>query len=392
MSPVCARGAILVAVALSLTACQASSPAHSGASPTGHLSPEPTALVSPIASATATVASAEVPAGRILFHRVGSDGVEHYFTIRTDGTDEQALFTAEGCGCARWSADGTRVWTLGATGHGTFSFTTMKPDGSDRVVVSPPIKTLNLAPGASSADGRRIAFAGWDETDPSHTGLYIASPDLTDLRLVMPLPERMLAVEPFGVTPGGSKIAFFGETGPDGETTHAGDVYVVNSDGSGLRKLNPPGTKIGSLGMPVGSLSPDGRHAAFGVDDAVFVMDIDGDGGEAQQITDRVGFVWAVSWSPTSEWIAYTRQHGTTSVISLVHPDGTDQKEVSAKDGSDETAAGAWSPKGDALLVRRGTDARHDLWIIDLDGTLTGQVTHEPSSYGTYSWAPVAGS
>jgi TolB protein len=206
----------------------------------------------------------------------------------------------------------------------------------------------------------------------------------------MRLPKGMLAVEPFGVTPEGSKIAFFGETGPDGDITHAGDVYVVNSDGSGLRKLNPPRTKIGSIGMPTGSLSPDGRHAAFGVDDAVFVIDIDG--GEARQITDRVGFVWAVSWSPTGEWIAYTRQHGTMSVISLARPDGTDQNEILAKDGSDETAGGAWSPKGDALLVRRGTDARHDLWIMDLDGKFIGQVTHEPSSYGTYSWAPAAGS
>jgi hypothetical protein len=42
----------------------------------------------------------------------------------------------------------------------------------------------------------------------------VASPDLTDVRLVLPLPEEMLAVEPFGVTPDGSQILFFGETGP----------------------------------------------------------------------------------------------------------------------------------------------------------------------------------
>jgi Tol biopolymer transport system component len=382
MSALRVRQALALVLALSLTACQGSS----SASTSSEVSPS--RLASP--DATATVARAEVPAGRILFHRVGSDGKEHYFTIKTDGTDEQGLFTAEGCGCAHWSADGTQVFTLSSTGHGTFSFTTIRPDGTNRVVLNNPINTLNLAPGASSADGHRIAFAGWDETDPSHNGLYIASPDLTDLRLVMRLPKGMLAVEPFGATREGSKIAFFGETGPDGDITHAGDVYVVNSDGSGLRKLNPQGTKIGSLGMPTVSLSPDGRRAAFGVDDAVFVIDLDS--GEVRQITDRSGFVWAVSWSPTGEWISYTRQHGTTSVISLVRPDGTDQKEISAKDGSDETAGGAWSPKGDALLVRRGTDARHDLWIMDLDGKFIAQVTHEPSSYGTYSWAPAAGS
>lgn len=127
--------------------------------------PSPTAVASPVVasgpprpSPSGTPAIAEVPAGRILFHRAGSDGVEHYFTINTDGTDEQALYTREGCACARWSADGTHVQTLDATGHGTFSFTTMKPDGSDVVTITRHIKTLNLAPGASSADGRWIAF------------------------------------------------------------------------------------------------------------------------------------------------------------------------------------------------------------------------------------------
>jgi Tol biopolymer transport system component len=380
MSALRVRQALALVLALSLTACQGSS----SASTSSEVSPS--RLASP--DATATVAPAEVPAGRILFHRVGSDGLEHYFTINADGTDEHALFTAEGCACARWSVDGTRVWTMGATGHGTWSFTTMRPDGSDRVVVSPPIETLNLGPGAPSEDGRWIAFDGWDETDPSRNGLYLASPDLADLRLITPLPKGTVHVDPFGVTPDGSHVLFLAERGD--EPHPAGDLYVVNADGSGLRQLNPPGTTHNFLDVAAGSLSPDGRRAVFGVEGRVFVVDIDG--GEALPITERADFVWAVSWSPTGEWIAYTRQHGTMSVISLVRPDGTDQKEISAKDGSDETAGGAWSPKGDALLVRRGTDARHDLWMMDLDGKFIGQVTHEPSSYGTYSWAPAAGS
>ena len=316
--------------------------------------------------------------------------MEHYFTIKTDGTDEQALYDAEGCGCAHWSADGTQVLTLGSTGRGTWSFKTIRPDGTDAVVVPNPIETLNLAPGASSADGRVIAFNGWDETDPANTGLWVASPDLSDLRMVMPLPEGIIAVEPFGITPDGSQIVFFGETGPDGETTHAGHNFVVNSDGSGLRQLNPSGTKTAYVGAPPISLSPDGKQAAFGVDDAVWVVDLAG--GEARQITDRTGFTWAVSWSPSGDWITYTRFHGTTTVISLVRPDGTDQKEISAKDETDEAIAGVWAPDGRHLLVARDSDASsdgpQDLWIMDLEGTYIGQVTHEPSEYSVYSWAP----
>ncbi len=341
-------------------------------------------LASP--ASTATAAPAELPAGRIVFERQDSDAKEHYFTINADGTDERPLFTAAGCGCARWSTDGTRVWTMGATGHGTWSFTTMRPDGSDRAVISPPIETLNLGPATPSVDGRWIAFDGWDETDPSRNGLYLGSPDLADLRLVTPLPEGTDYVDPFGVTPDGSHVLFLAERAD--EPHEEGDLYVVRADGTGLRQLNAPDTKLNFQLAPA-SLSPDGRQAAFGVDDAVFIVDMEG--GEARPITDRGGFVWAVSWSPTGEWIAYTRQHGTTSVISLVQPDGTDQEEISATDGSDEVAGGAWSPDGKYLLVLRGPDARHDLWIMDLEGTFISQVTHEPSDYGVYSWAPVSG-
>src|SRR5262245_14316689 len=67
-------------------------------------------------SATTTAELADVPPGRILFYRRESDELEHYFTINTDGTDEQPLFTADGCApCVRWSPDGMRVWTPGAT-------------------------------------------------------------------------------------------------------------------------------------------------------------------------------------------------------------------------------------------------------------------------------------
>jgi Tol biopolymer transport system component len=327
-----------------------------------------------------------------LFHRSGSDGVERYFTINTDGSGEQALFTQEGCKCAHWSPDGKRIWTLGATGHGAYSFTTIKPDGSERVVISSRIKTLSLAAGASTKDGRRIAFVGWDDTDPSRNGLYMAGPDLADLRLVMPLPKGMRAAEPFGVTADGTNLLFFGDQGSEGGIGHFGSMFVVDSDGHGLRQLNPPDTGMGFFDFPVGSLSPDGRRAAFSAGDsthsAVFVARLHG--GEAQRITDWAdsGAVWAVSWSPTGEWIAYTQHHGNPNVLALVRPDGTDQRDLSPTDGTDQALAAAWAPSGKHLLAQRGGVGRRDLWIMDLNGTYLGQVTHEPSDYGTYSFSP----
>ena len=378
----------LIAIALIVSACQAAPPAASP-TPTRGL-PDPTA--SP--ETTADVTPAPVLEGRILFHRKGPDHVERYFTINPDGTGEQALFEREGCDCAHWSADWTQILSIGPTGHGNWSLLTMKPDGSDQVVADPPIETLNLFVGVSRPNDQVIAFQGMDETNRANSGLWLAAPDLSDSRLVMPLADGMLAVEPSGVTPDGKKMVFFAETGPDGNVPHAGDVYVINTDGTGLRQLNPVGTRLWWVGMPAISLSPDGRQAVFGVDDAVWIVDLED--GEARPITARTGYVWAPSWSPTGEWITYTRFHGDLHVIALVRPDGTDDHEISPLDETDEANASVWSPDGDHLLVARDgespSDDLRDLWTMDLDGTFIDQVTAEPSVYGTYSWAPATGS
>jgi WD40 repeat protein len=391
MSPLRAQWAIMTAIAVSLTACQASTPSRSGTLPAGIASPGPTALASPIASATA--GPGEIPPGLVLFHRTGPDEVERYFTIRTDGTDETAVFERRGCSCARLSADGKRILTIGETGRGTWSLLTMNLDGSDQVMTDPPIATLNLFTGAASADGRVLALEGVDETIPANSGLWVTSTAVTDARQVTPLREGWNGAAPLGVTPDGSKIVFFVDTGSSGGATHAGDLYVIDTDGSGLQQLNPNGSKLEDVGMPVANLSPDGRLATFGVDDAVWVVDLEG--GDARAITPRTGYAWAVQWSPTGEWLTYTRFHGHTTAVALVRPDGSDDHEITALDETDEANAAVWSPDGKYLLVPRDSDKTvdgpRDLWIMDLEGRWVAQVTHEPSNYSTYSWAPASG-
>ena len=385
-----ARRVFLGLLVVLLTACQGSREILPTASPIAVASSASTATSAPTATPQVTTNPADVPAGRILFHRTGLDEVERYFTIRTDGTDETAVYERQGCSCAHLSADGSRILTIGATGHGTWSLQTMNLDGSDQVMTDPPIATLNLFIGATSSTGRVLAFEGLDETTPANSGLWVASPTLTDARQVTPLRAGWNGAAPLGVTPDGSKIVFFVDTGSSGGATHAGDLYVISEDGSGLRQLNPSGSKLEDVGMPVASLSRDGTQAAFGVDDAVWVVDLER--GNAQPITPRTGYAWAVSWSPTTEWLTYTRFHSHTTAVALVRPDGSGDHEITAPVETDEANAAVWSPDGKHLLVPRDSDETvdgpRDLWIMDLEGTWVTQVTHAPSNYATYSWAP----
>jgi Tol biopolymer transport system component len=385
----------LLAVAIGAAGCGGSTseaPLITAGSPTPN--PSVSSVSAASAGATASTTPADLPAGRVLFHRTGPDEVERYFTIRTDGTDETAVFERQGCSCAHLSADGRRIRTIGETGHGTWSLLTMNLDGSDQVMTDPPIATLNLFTGAASADGRVLALEGVDESIPANTGLWVTSPTVTEARQVTPLHEGWRGAAPLGVTPDASKIVFFVDTGPHGGATHAGDLYVINSDGSGLMQLNPSGSKLEDVGMPVASLSRDGTQAAFGVDDSVWVVDLEG--GDARAVTARTGYAWAVQWSPTGEWLTYTRFHGHTTAVALVRPDGSDDHEITPLVETDEANAAVWSPDGKYLLVPRDSDASidgpRDLWILGLEGRWIGQVTHEPSNYATYSWAPASDS
>ena len=79
----------------------------------------------------------------------------------------------------------------------------------------------------------------------------------------------------------------------------------------------------------------------------------------------------------------------------LVRPDGSDDHEITVPVETDEANAAVWSPDGQYLLALRDSDKTvdgpMDLSIMDLEGTWVTRVTHEPSNYATYWWAPASG-
>lgn len=328
----------------------------------------------------------------IAFERTGEDGLEHYSTIKTDGTGAVELFTQDGCICIGWSPDGDRIWTVSLGDQGQIAFTTMLPDGTDEQVLTPASETLNLAPGTATPDGTLVAFSGWDETDSSATGVYTATPELNDLRKVTTLPAGAIATEPLGIAPDGSRILFFAETGPYDYVTHAGDLYVVNADGTDLRQLNYDSLTLSVVTGRPGSMSPDGQNAAFAAFEghpdnrhsAVFVVDLAT--YEVERLTDWTYGVWTATWAPTGDRITFARW-GDGHVASVINADGTGRVDLN-EGASDSLGYGMWAPDAEHLLVARGPEGRGDLWIVDPDGGFVAQVTDEPGEYGVYAWAP----
>ena len=390
MRPVAIVIALLVAT-LVTAAC-----GGPGGSPTAVVPPSaPVATTAasgaPSPSPSATLDASKVPPGLIAYMRVDADDVERYFTVNTLGTSEIALFETTGCACIRWSGDGTKLWTVAETETG-LRFKSMDPDGSNEMVYVPDIETLNLVPGFGSADGEHLGLFGWDDTDPSRQGLWVARTDLTGLHQVSALPEGTIAIEPIGMSHDGSFIYFLGDLGeePENEHHHAGNVYVVAADGTGLRQLNPKGTRTQVTGTGV---SADGRQFAFTgwqagaaeQGNALFV--VNGPDAQAKRVTDWTQGLWGASWAPGGEWIGVASEDNATALISLISPDGSETKSVVPLDMLEPVSMPVWSPDGTHLLVRRGDHHENHLWIMGLDGTFVWQVTHNPGSHDIYAWA-----
>ena len=220
-------------------------------------------------------------------------GQEQVYTVDPDGTDMQFLVNDAEAG--QWSPDGTKIPIFsGYVDVDTGAFTDLHlPDGL--------YPGLFLFCGVWSPNGARLACESFG--DPNLNGIYsIRSSDGADLQRVTsaafddcpadysPNGHRVLvsngqlsAVESNGnglhqITPPGMFVDFCsGSWSPQGNqilfSAHVPDtdrstIWVVHSDGSGLRRIPAPGcggprSNPTSIGCQKPVWSPDGRKIMF---------------------------------------------------------------------------------------------------------------------------------
>jgi Tol biopolymer transport system component len=201
----------------------------------------------------------------IAFSRGG--GRESLWIVPAAGGNPRRLTDCGACADAQptWAPNGRllifqRIAPT-ATGSGLF---TIRPTGAGLTRVTP-----SGADPAWSPDGRRIAF------DSSPDNIAVVNADGSHLRVLLAGAQATGPGAP-SWSPDGRKLVFFKT--PRHQHGFVAEVWTMNPDGTGKKRLYRSGCCITYGATPV--WSPDGRQIAFSADSAggTFVMNADGSG------------------------------------------------------------------------------------------------------------------
>jgi Tol biopolymer transport system component len=238
--------------------------------------------------------------------------------------------------------------------------------------------SASMASATDPGKNGKIAFF----TLPSNRQIFTINPDRTDLFQVtnMPPTDDIFALWP-DFSADGKQIVF------PHDMTGALELYVINTDGTGLTQISHDGRA-----HIAPHWSPDGTHIVFGTVGELglaVIATIRADGNDFRTLTTPVWDALNAEYTPDGKHIVFmTTQGGFVSVIWIMDTDGKHQRRLS--DPKLEAAPPDVSPDGRQVVFNNHQNApgQSDLFKMNLDGTGVIRLTTGPKNDGLPSFSP----
>jgi Tol biopolymer transport system component len=176
-------------------------------------------------------------------------------------------------------------------------------------------------------------------------------------------------------SPNGDAVAFL--TNRDTNGSGADEVYVVNPDASGLRRVTFDGEQQG-VQKASPAWSPDGAWIAYlgGLAGQRDVWEVPAAGGAPVRLTTTEGQKYGLAWSPDGTKLLYVQADGGNRVTTV---DERTRAVATLGPGSEPV----WSPNGTRIAF---LDATGRVAVMRADGTAPAELTDLQSA--APAWSP----
>jgi dipeptidyl aminopeptidase/acylaminoacyl peptidase len=160
------------------------------------------------------------------------------------------------------------------------------------------------------------------------------------------------------------------------------DLWIINTDGTGLRQITQTGAPEVSPAW-----SPNGSKIAFSRLLSSFQIVVRNMvGGSEVQLTNDAANNESPAWSPDGSKIAFARGLNGDYEIYVMNANGTSSVNLTNNAAYDSEPA--WSPDGTKIVFRSIRDGNSEIYVMNNDGSAVTRLTDTIEAESSPAWSP----